>query len=69
MLEELDDRSREVIFSRFGLGTTEEEMTLEEIGLRFGVTRERIRQIESKALGKLSTERRKEILAPFVSER
>lgn len=68
MLEELDDRSREVIFSRFGLGSAEEEMTLEEIGLRFGVTRERIRQIESKALEKLSTERRKKILAPFVSE-
>jgi RNA polymerase primary sigma factor len=69
MLEELDDRSREVIFSRFGLGTAEEEMTLEEIGLRFGVTRERIRQIESKALETLSTERRKKILAPFMSER
>lgn len=68
MLEELDDRSREVIFSRFGLGSAEEDMTLEEIGLRFGVTRERIRQIESKALEKLSTERRKKILAPFVSE-
>ena len=48
----LTDREREVIESRFGLkdGTAR---TLEETGKKLGVTRERIRQIESKALGKL----------------
>jgi RNA polymerase primary sigma factor len=48
----LDDRERAVIELRFGLGDTE-EMTLEEIGRQFNLTRERIRQIEKKALNKL----------------
>lgn len=53
MVGELDERAAKVISLRFGLGG-EDAMTLEEVGLRFDVTRERIRQIESKALGKLS---------------
>lgn len=53
MVNELDKRAARVIYLRFGLGE-EDAMTLEEVGLRFDVTRERIRQIESKALGKLS---------------
>ncbi|WP_164486820.1 sigma-70 family RNA polymerase sigma factor [Pseudomonas orientalis] len=54
MIGELDERSAEVITLRFGFGLDlDEAMTLEEIGLRFDVTRERIRQIESKALKKL----------------
>ncbi|MDE8743017.1 sigma-70 family RNA polymerase sigma factor [Pectobacterium polaris] len=67
MLEELDERSRAVILYRFGLGNID-AMTLEEVGQIFGVTRERIRQIEFKAMSKLSSEKRKEILAPFMSE-
>ncbi|WP_159077855.1 sigma-70 family RNA polymerase sigma factor [Dickeya dadantii] len=67
MLEELDERSRTVIMYRFGLGNID-AMTLEEVGQIFGVTRERIRQIESKAMQKLSSEKRKEILASFMSE-
>ncbi|WP_186373879.1 sigma-70 family RNA polymerase sigma factor [Yersinia rohdei] len=67
MLEELDARSRAVILYRFGLGNIE-AMTLEEVGQIFGVTRERIRQIEFKAIRKLSSEKRKEILAPFMGE-
>lgn len=66
MLEELDERSRAVILYRFGLGNID-AMTLEEVGQIFGVTRERIRQIEFKAMSKLSCEKRKEILAPFMS--
>jgi RNA polymerase primary sigma factor len=38
---------------RFGLNPMEEEHTLEEIGRRLGVTRERIRQLEARALAKL----------------
>jgi RNA polymerase primary sigma factor len=52
VLETLTDREREVLILRFGL---EDGMarTLEEVGKRFDVTRERIRQIEAKALRKL----------------
>ncbi|KIL96953.1 RNA polymerase sigma factor RpoD [Paramagnetospirillum magnetotacticum MS-1] len=52
-LELLPPREATVIRLRFGIGC-EREYTLEEIGQQFGVTRERIRQIEAKALRKLS---------------
>jgi RNA polymerase primary sigma factor len=53
VLDELNDREREVVRMRFGLGDNTEARTLEEVGREFGVTRERIRQIESKTLAKL----------------
>ena len=53
VLGELNDREREVVRMRFGLGDNTEARTLEEVGKEFGVTRERIRQIESKTLAKL----------------
>lgn len=68
MLADLDERSREVIFLRFGL-TDDDAMTLEEVGQHFGVTRERIRQIESKAMRRLSNRDRREILWHFMGER
>ena len=52
VLDGLTDRERRVIELRFGL-TDGRPRTLEEVGREFGVTRERIRQIESKTLGKL----------------
>ncbi len=52
VLAELSDRERRVITLRFGLGT-DLPKTLEEVGKEFNVTRERIRQIEAKALRKL----------------
>lgn len=52
LLSELKQREADVISFRFGLLGDEAE-TLEQVGQRFGVTRERIRQIELKALGKL----------------
>lgn len=67
MLDALDDRSRLVLIYRFGLKGAD-EMTLEEVGQIFGVTRERIRQIEFKALQKLSSEHKKAILFPFMRE-
>lgn len=70
ILEKLDDRSREVILLRFGMKSEgDEALTLEEVGLRFDVTRERIRQIESKALNKLSHRSKRDVLWPFMGEK
>jgi RNA polymerase primary sigma factor len=52
----LNDREREVLRLRYGLGT-EREMTLEEIGRRLSVTRERVRQIEQAAVRKMRAAR------------
>jgi RNA polymerase sigma factor (sigma-70 family) len=52
----LTDREKEVMRLRYGLGT-DREYTLEEIGRRLSVTRERVRQIEAKALGKMRAAR------------
>lgn len=53
-LDMLDRNERRVIMLRFGFGDEEPE-TLEKIGAQFGVTRERIRQIEFRAIAKLRT--------------
>jgi RNA polymerase primary sigma factor len=53
MLLDLDPRAERVLRLRFGLGL-DEDHTLEEVGQEFGVTRERIRQIEAKSLRKLA---------------
>ena len=52
LLEVLDDRERRIIFYRFGLAGGNPK-TLEEVGKQFGVTRERIRQLQNIALVKL----------------
>jgi RNA polymerase primary sigma factor len=52
-LKALTPREEAIIRMRFGLNPMEEEHTLEEIGRRLGVTRERIRQLEARALAKL----------------
>jgi len=52
LLAVLDDREREIIFKRFGLDGGKPK-TLEEVGKKFGVTRERIRQLQNIALAKL----------------
>lgn len=53
VLEQLNDREVRVIRMRFGLLPDESDRTLEEIGNELGVTRERVRQIESSAIKKL----------------
>lgn len=53
ILEELDGRERKVISYRFGLNKEMEPETLEEVGNRLGVTKERVRQIEVRTLEKL----------------
>ena len=55
-LKILDSRDREVIKMRFGIGY-ETSYTLEEIGERFNLTKERVRQIEKKALKKIKKSR------------
>ena len=52
LLEVLDERERKIVDARFGLGG-EKPKTLEEVGREFGVTRERIRQLQNIALKKL----------------
>lgn len=58
LLEGLDARERKIIAFRFGLGGSRER-TLEEVGRKFGVTRERIRQLQNIALGKMRKALRK----------
>lgn len=50
LLSSLPDRAREVITYRYGLGKDVKRMTLDAIGKIYGITRERVRQIENYAL-------------------
>ncbi len=63
----LTEREAEVLKLRYGIETGH-EMTLEEIGKEFNVTRERIRQIESKALNKLRKKTKSNKLIDFLSD-
>jgi RNA polymerase primary sigma factor len=67
VLKSLTPREEQVLKMRFGVGDGSEH-TLEEVGRSFNVTRERIRQIESKALRKLRHPSRSRVLSVFVSE-
>jgi RNA polymerase primary sigma factor len=66
VLATLTPREEKVIKMRFGLGTNGSEHTLEEVGQHFAVTRERIRQIEAKALRKLRHPSRSRKLKAFL---
>ena len=65
VLGELSDREQEIVRLRFGLDGGRAK-TLEEVGQEFGVTRERIRQIEAKTLAKLRHPQRSERLREFL---
>jgi len=65
-LDELSEREQEVVRMRFGLDGGQPQ-TLEEVGRQFGVTRERIRQIESKTLAKLRHPQRRQKLEDYLS--
>lgn len=65
VLDTLSEREAGVISRRFGLATGE-PMTLDEIGNVYGVTRERIRQIESRTLDKLKHPSRSQALEPYL---
>ena len=64
-LEELNERERQVLVMRFGLEDGKVR-TLEEVGAYFGVTRERVRQLETKALAKLRLPARNRELQGFL---
>ncbi len=53
ILNRLDEREQQIITARFGLGRGSEPLTLKEVGEEMGVTKERIRQLEARALVKL----------------
>jgi len=66
-LASLTPREERVLRMRFGIGMNADH-TLEEVGLQFSVTRERIRQIEAKALRKLKHPSRSRILRTFLDD-
>ena len=68
VLGTLTPREERVLRMRFGIGTKSDH-TLEEVGQRFSVTRERIRQIEAKALRKLKRPARARVLRSFLEGR
>ena len=53
ILKRLDERERQIVASRFGLTRGQEPLTLKQVGAAMGVTKERVRQIQSRAIGKL----------------
>ncbi len=63
-LSTLTDRERDIIRFFFGIGC--QEMTLEEIGEQFGLTRERVRQIKEKAIRRLRHTSRSKLLKPYL---
>jgi RNA polymerase sigma factor, sigma-70 family len=53
LLDQLDERERQIIMARYGLGETDMPMTLTQVGEMLGVTKERVRQIEMRAMNRL----------------
>ncbi|HEY2332259.1 MAG TPA: RNA polymerase sigma factor RpoD [Acidimicrobiales bacterium] len=68
VLAELSEREQQVVRLRFGLDSSGQARTLEEVGREFGVTRERIRQIESKTLAKLRHPQRSQRLRDYLED-
>ncbi len=60
----LNDRERMVIEASYGIGT--QELTLEEIGEKYGLSRERVRQIKEKAIRKLRTSTKNKVLKTYL---
>ena len=60
----LAEREREIIKMFFGIG--QQEMTLEEIGDKFGLTRERVRQIKEKAIRRLRNNSKNKLLKVYL---
>lgn len=67
ILKDFDDREQAIIKYYHGIGVVR-NMTLEEIGVEFGITRERVRQIKAKVLERLKHKSRKGKLQPYLAE-
>jgi RNA polymerase primary sigma factor len=67
-LTTIPEKEAEILRMRFGIGSYDEH-TLEEVGDKYDVTRERIRQIESKAFGKLMHHTRSRLLKQYLDLR
>jgi hypothetical protein len=65
VLDTLTPRAKKILCLRFGIGLTQ-DYTLEEVGWRFDVTRERIRQIETKALRHMKHPQRSDVLRQLI---
>jgi RNA polymerase primary sigma factor len=65
-IKTLPPREQEVIRLRYGLSDDQDPKSLEEIGRLMGITRERVRQIETQALGRLAEQREVAALSPVV---
>ena len=63
-LSTLSEREKDIIVSFFGISC--QEMTLEEIGDKFGLTRERVRQIKEKAIRKLRSSSKSKLLKGYL---
>ncbi len=68
ILKTLSDREEKVLRLRFGIGNNDFPRTLEEVGAIFNVTRERVRQIETKALNKLRHPSRRALLVELYEQ-
>jgi Sigma-70, region 4/HB1, ASXL, restriction endonuclease HTH domain len=68
LLKSLPDRAQEVVVKRYGLGKETEKMTLEAIGKSYGITRERVRQIENYAIANIQKSKEYEAQAPAFKE-
>ncbi|MGC8740075.1 MAG: RNA polymerase sigma factor RpoD [Candidatus Sumerlaeaceae bacterium] len=68
ILRTLSDREEKVLRLRFGIGNNDFPRTLEEVGAIFNVTRERVRQIETKALNKLRHPSRRALLVELYEQ-
>lgn len=66
LLDTLTEKEKEIIIMRYGLDNGRPQ-TLEEVGQKYGVTRERIRQIEAKALRKLRNPAKAKLIRDFMS--
>jgi RNA polymerase primary sigma factor len=68
VLDDLAPKERKVLRMRFGLDNVDDH-TLEEVGKQLEVTRERVRQIEAKAMNKLRQQSRMDKLRAFIEDR
>ena len=64
----LPDRARDILTKRYGLGKSADHLTLEAIGGEYGITRERVRQIENFAIGNIKKSPEFPKLAPIFEE-